>query len=242
MDFEPLSRTPLYEQVADQIKSAILTGKLAPGQDLPPERELSRSFRVSRASVREALRSLQVQGLVTASESSYRTVVASDFGQPAREALEHLLMLQRVSLQDLVRLRASIEGAALELAATRPERDLEPARTALEEMEDPGVSVQVFDETDVRFHLALVRASGNEAMRLVMHAVRGSIARHLLSALAALEDPIPTLNKLRREHRAIFEAVEQRSPQLAHDLVHKHIEEFYGALFPPTEPAPSAPR
>jgi GntR family transcriptional regulator, transcriptional repressor for pyruvate dehydrogenase complex len=65
-DDEETRRLPIYLQVADRIREAIIAGTLAPGDALPTERELAESFQVSRASVREALRALQAQGLVSA--------------------------------------------------------------------------------------------------------------------------------------------------------------------------------
>src|SRR6266545_577875 len=187
MPFQEIVRSPVYLQVAEQLREAILAGRLAPGEELPTERELSHSFGVSRASVREALRALQAQGLVTRGGAPGRAVVAGEVAAPA---------------------------------------GLEEAREALAQMSGE-MTIEAFDEADVRFHVALVRASGNEAMHLVMLALRRAVARHLLEALRAQRDRRATLGRLTREHAAILKAVEAGNADRAAALVDRHIRGFY---------------
>lgn len=232
MSFTPITRNPVYQQVAVQIRdwmgSAILRGELTTGDPLPTERELSESYGVSRASIREALRVLQAQGLVTGSGSTTRTTVADGTSGALRDALGHLLLLQRVSLEDFVELRCVLEVAALRRAASSPdERQLDAARRALEEMTSPGVSVEAFDAADVRFHLSLTAASGNPAIQMVMLAIRGSIAEHLLEALRVVSDQQATFRRLNGEHKAILAAVASGDGDRAAALVQRHIESFY---------------
>jgi GntR family transcriptional repressor for pyruvate dehydrogenase complex len=237
MAFTGIDRNPAYLQVADQIREAILDGSLPAGAPLSTERELCRQFGVSRTTVREALRSLQAQGLVSGggTASTVRTTVSTGpTSAPLRDALRHLVQLQRVSLGDLVELRCALEGAALTRAATAgdPAR-LADARAALDEMGAPRVSAADFDAADVRFHLALVAASGNEAMHLVMLAVRESVASHLLEALGGLRETRRTLRTLHAEHAAVLDAVEAGDGDLAGELVRAHIMGFYGRFIDP---------
>ncbi len=235
--FDGVSRNPLYLQVAESIREAIVTGALSPGDALPTERDLSESFGVSRASVREALRALQAQGLVSAAGSPSRTVVAEGAGAHARDAMVTLLRLNGVGVDDLMEFRSHLESGALAAAArSREPTRLAEARAALEEMRRPGIGVEEFEEADVRFHVALVRASGNEAMHLVMQVLRETVARHLLDFLRAQPDPPATLARLGDEHAAILTAVERGHATRASALVRAHISGFYRA-----EPAPPRP-
>ncbi len=227
MAFKEIVRSPVYLQIAEQLREAILAGTLAPGEELPTERELSDTFAVSRASVREALRSLQAQGLVAKSGAPGRAVVAGEVAVPAGEALVNLLRLNQVELRDLVDFRCVLESAALELAASRKDSArLAEAREALAEM-SPEMTIEAFDEADIRFHVALVRASGNEAMHVVMLALRRAVARHLLEALRAEPDPRATLRRLTKEHAGILKAVELGQGGPAGKLVVRHIRGFY---------------
>ena len=130
MTFEGVVRRPVYEQVADQLREAILDGTLQAGEVLPAERELCERFGVSRTSVREALRALQAQGLVVVAGANapLRVAGAESFSNDTvRASLTHLLRLGRVPLADLVELRVALEAAVAEAAARRrPRPDLGP--------------------------------------------------------------------------------------------------------------------
>src|SRR5438876_7256049 len=117
--FHSVSRPSIYMDVAGQIRRAILEGTMSSGERLPPERELARQFGVSRASVREALRHLQAQGLVAprGRTSPLQSAGSDQAALRFREALTHVAQLRGVSLGDLVELRVAIEGAALRRAA-----------------------------------------------------------------------------------------------------------------------------
>ena len=230
MTFDEVSRKPLYMQVAESIREAIIAGALTPGQALPTERDLSDSFGVSRASVREALRALQAQGLVSSTGSPSRTVVAEGAGAHARDAMITLLRLNGVGLDDLMGFRSLLESGALAAAAHRRDPEwLGEARQALEDMRQPGIDVEEFERADVRFHVALVRASGNQAMHLVMQVLRQTVERHLREVLEAQPDLRAALGRLIDEHAAILAAVERGHAARASALVSAHISRFYRA-------------
>jgi DNA-binding FadR family transcriptional regulator len=226
--FNEVIRSPVYLQVANQLRGAIFAGELEAGDELPTERELSSSFGVSRASVREALRVLEAQGLITTGGAPARAVVAGEFAGHAREALVTLLKLNRVGLDDLVELRCVLESAAVRLAASqRDEPALAAALGALEDMRAVGVDVRAFDEADLRFHVALAKASGNDAMHLVMLALRDAAARYLLASLQAQRDPRRLLRRLISEHAEIVSAVQAGDGDRAAELAQSHIRRFY---------------
>jgi GntR family transcriptional repressor for pyruvate dehydrogenase complex len=228
--FKTVSRPTLYVEVAGQIRAAILDGTLPSGEKLPSERELARQFGVSRASVREALRHLQAQGLVAARgrTSPLQSAGADQAALRFREALTHVAQLQGVSLADLVELRVAVEGAALLRAAASPvAAHLDEARAALAVMERGEASAEEFREADVAFHVALVAAAGNQALVLVMQAVRDAIRAHLDDQLSSR-----ALGKLRprivAEHRAMLRSVERGAGEAAGAHLRRHLREFYG--------------
>ena len=231
MKFEDLARRPVYEQVSDRIRDGILRGDFHPGEPLPPERDLAESFSVSRPSIREALQLLRAEGfLVAKGPPPTRPVVADVASGPLRDVLLDVLQLQRVSLTDLVEFRYVLESAAVERAASDPEpAGLEQAREALHEMSRLGPDDDGFEAVDVRFHLALMLASGNDMMHRVMGAVRVAMGRHLLEALRALRERPGGLDVIVREHEEILRAIEQGEGELASRLTREHIVDFYEA-------------
>ncbi len=228
--FRAVSRPTLYVEVAGQIRTAILDGTISSGKRLPSERELARQFGVSRASVREGLRHLQAQGLLATRgrTSPLETAGSEQAALRFREALTHVAQLEGVSLGDLVELRIAIEGAALLRAAGSPiAAHLAEARAALATMERAQVGADEFRQADVAFHVALVAAGGNQALLLVMQAVKDAIRAHL-------DDQLSTraLAKLRprivAEHRALLRSVERGAGQAAGAQLRRHLREFYG--------------
>jgi len=244
-------RNPAYEQVARQLREAILDGALRPGDELPAERELCAQFGVSRTTVREALRKLQAQGLAVAAgpTAPLRVPAPEQLGTgPVRDGLVHLLRLGRVPLGDLVELRCALESAAVAAAATNAAAaptaagdapaapaPLDRARAAIDEMRAAAGDPEAFEQADVRFHMALVAASGNGAIELVMLAVRDSISAHLLDALRAERTPERTAVRLIRQHEAILAAVEAGDARDADQLVRDHVMAFYRAAARPAD-------
>jgi DNA-binding FadR family transcriptional regulator len=228
-----LERRPVYEQVADALREAILSGELAPGSVLPSERELCERFGVGRTTIREALRALQTKGLAVATGPTLPLrVVAPDAltTEPLRDTLVHLLRLGRVPLDDLIGLCATLESAGAEQVATSdPQPDLSAAREQIALMRAADGDVEAFELADIRFHLELVRASGSEALTIVMLAVRDAVSRSLLSRLRSLADPRPTLAQLIAEHEGILQAVLDGDGAAARRLSDEHLRRFYDA-------------
>lgn len=227
--FGPLTRTTAYEQVAERIRAAILDRSLAADERLPPERELAAQFGVSRTTVREALRHLQAQGLLSPRGRTSPMLPANSDAALARfrEALSTVVQLRNVSLPELLELRLAIETAALVRAAQAPVAEhVEAARAALEQMASPRIDRDTFYEADVAFHAALVAASGNEALRLVMLAVKDSIRLHLDEAMRG-RSFAKVRAQVHEEHRKLLTAIEKGNVKAVSALLRKHLE-FYG--------------
>jgi DNA-binding FadR family transcriptional regulator len=177
--------------------------------------------------VREALRALEAQGFVVPGPATARTVVGPGLSDALREAVGNLLRLQQIPLEDLVDFRVTIETAAVvRAAAARPADALAEAAAAHEAMCAPGLGAEAFEAADLRFHVALARASGNEALHLVMLAVRDAIGRYLLDRMRRRRDLPAGLAQLCREHAAILDAVRAGDGESAAARVRTHIEGF----------------
>lgn len=227
----PTSRAPLSLLVSRQLRDAILSGRVAAGDELPSEHELAERFAVGRSTVREAVRILQAQGLLsggdTVSTRRPRVGREEDLGAAAASAMENALRLGQIPLSDLVELRVLLEGASVEGASRAPTEALAEARAALDDMRQPGATTDDFLAADLRFHHGIALASGNAAMPLLMGVLRAAIAGHLGAALARLPDPRATAAQLTAEHEAIYEAVARADSDGARALVTRHIRDFY---------------
>lgn len=229
--FEQVAPSPLYQQVAERIREAIVDGRFGPGDALPGERDLAEAFGVSRASVREALRQLEAQGLVAGGRTAQGRTVALTNAAALTQAFSDSIALQQVGLEDLVELRCAVEGQALRLAAgpgtAATAASLAEAGEVVAQMYRCHHDAEAYDRADVAFHAALVAASGNQAMVAVMQSCRDAQARHLADALAEVEDLPLTLGQLTAEHEAILTAVTEGRAEDAATLVAAHIRGFY---------------
>lgn len=227
---EPMARVPLSVVVARRLRDAIVGGELAPGTELPSEKELGARLGVGRSTLREALRILQAQGLLSGAErvSTQRPRVVDDRAiDSAALALDSVLRLGKVSLAELVELRVVLEGAAVEAAARTPEpAALAPARAALEALRAAG-DIEEFRAADLQFHTALARASGNAAYPLVLMTLRQAVARFLDERLQRASSPRAVFKTLNEEHEELLLAVEREQPDRARALVTAHIRGFY---------------
>src|SRR5438552_3966331 len=112
---EPIRRDRLYQGIVQQIEGLLERGELKPGDQLPPERQLAEQFQVSRASVREALRSLELLGIVETHAGGgtfVRHAQPDDLARPL-----HSLIARGHTLTDVIDVRGLIEPAVAERAA-----------------------------------------------------------------------------------------------------------------------------
>lgn len=231
--FEPVSRAPLSLLVSRQLRDRIVSGALPLGTQLPSEKVLTEQFGVSRSTIREALRILQAQGLLSGGEqvtTSRPRVTDERTVESAALALGNVLRLGQVPLGQLLELRVLLERAALEQAAADPvPAGLLEARETMEAMAVAAAEgdADAFHRADVAFHIALVGAAGNAAFRLVLGVLREAIAGHLHAALGAIAEPGPVLARLEGEHRAILAAVERGDGAAAADHAAAHVLGFY---------------
>lgn len=227
----PVARSRTYELVLDRIEEQIASGRLRAGDRLPPERELAAALGVSRVAVREALRVLQAMGLISQGTGSGReagTILTAAPAQALTRLIRMHVLVASVGSDDLISARITLERESARLAARNagPD-DLAEMRATLAAMEAPGVGVEDFNDADTAFHVAIARASGNSLVAELTTAMRNAMRATLLDRLRDQADFRATAAGLSGEHRAVYEAVEQRDGARAADLVEAHIKTFY---------------
>jgi GntR family transcriptional regulator, transcriptional repressor for pyruvate dehydrogenase complex len=225
----PVEGRRAFEEILFQLEDAILAGHLSAGDRLPPERELAQRFEVSRTSVREALRVLEALGIVRVRRGADNGATLLE--EPSN-ALTHLLRfylaLEHVSMASLLEFRTAHESwMAAAAARRRPEAELAEAADALDRMETEDLSERAFLEADLAFHTALARACGNELATLVLEGCRTAILRTMVEVTIAAGDWPSMRERLRGEHRGIYEAIEAGDAELASQRVEHHLRSFY---------------
>ena len=216
--------------VLETIETDLLDGTLRPGDRLPPERELAATLGVGRSSVREALRVLEVMGLIRTGTGSGPTSGAIIIATP-QGGMSALLRLQVAAqgfpLDDVVSTRLVLESAVVHALATDPARSTDAARAVVDAMDADDLTPSEFLALDAQLHLALAEESGNVVIAAMMAGLRTAIESYVQEGAARIRDWDATATRLRHEHHAILDAVDAGDADLARRLVHDHITGYY---------------
>lgn len=210
------------DEAIHEIKQLIVTGRVAPGDRLPSEKELSVQLGLSRSSLREAVRALSLLRVLDVRHGD-GTYVSSLRPELLVGVLESAVeLLQGRTLLDVFVLRRILEPAATALAASRiTERELLEVQVCLRSME--GLTEpEEFVAMDLEFHDRLVRASGNETLAALARSFCLQTVRVRVWRLAAVEG---VGDWTRTQHEAIYRAVAARDPQLAAAAATVHVAE-----------------
>jgi GntR family transcriptional regulator, transcriptional repressor for pyruvate dehydrogenase complex len=230
LQFEPIVRVRTHEEVVQRIQDQILRGHLKAGDRLPGERELSEQLRVSRPTVREALRVLETLQIIRVPGRTGPDGGAVVEGQPGA-VLERLLTLQlalsQYSMGDFVQARCAVEAASAGLAAqvATPE-DIKRLEGLLDAMESTDADRATLGELDTRFHTTIGEVCGNPLLAHLMTAIRGAMRHEMLQGFQQVDDWEETRDRLVREHRAILKAIAANDSERANAAVRSHIMDF----------------
>lgn len=207
------------ERLSVDIERLILEGELAPGDRLPPERELAELLGVSRVSIREALRELENRGLVDRKPG--RGTIVLKPGERSRvgdEALDAVANL-RPELHDIMELRAIVEPPIARITASRATpRDLAQLRELVEAMESESASDR-YAELDRAFHQSIAQYAHNPLLELINEQIATQIApsragRYQTQERRAISSAA---------HRRIYEAIAERDGDLAEHEARAHV-------------------
>lgn len=165
------TKTPkVYDRVIEQIKNKIKSGEIKKGDKLPSEREMSESLGVSRTSVREALRALEVIGLVE-SRHGAGNYIKTNFDNSLFEPLSIMFMLQESSLEEMYDLRETLELQCVKLSAKNIEDNELELLTAILDRMYVARSEEESLELDIKFHYLIARTSRNVLLINVLEVI-----------------------------------------------------------------------
>jgi GntR family transcriptional repressor for pyruvate dehydrogenase complex len=221
--FKTVRPDKVSESISQQIRDAIFGGRLKPGDKLPSERELIRSFGVSKASMREALRSLEVMGFVEIRKGvSGGAVVTEVHPQKARELFANFLHFKNLSLTHLGEVRSVLEThTAAAAARSMSSADLARLQALVREGEadlERG-DLSRLRHNEIEFHRVIGDACCNPLLSFILDAVH-----HLLvDAKNILQPSFEFSRKVLRAHQAICTALEKRDPEGARRQMARHL-------------------
>lgn len=213
--------------VLPQLRVMLIDGRWKAGDTLPGERDLASELGCSRASLREALRVLEAQGIIDSKpggRSRVRSSARSAFGS----VLELQLALGQYTTVELLHARVAVEmWSAREAARLRTDEQLEELRRILTRMGDPTIHVREFNALDAEFHGLIAAAARNNILLDLHGGLRSAIERQMVQAYDALGDWWESTHTVRSEHWHIYEALLRRDGELAAALARSHITTFF---------------
>src|SRR5579863_1054427 len=218
---EPLARTTLTASAFEQLISRVVKGNWKPGDRIPPERDLCQQLGIARTSLREALKAMELIGLLDS------RVGDGTFVCPRSEFLSRPLLwaftgTDHDELQEIMEARTIIEESLAGLAAKRatPEQIQEIAN-AVQQMRDSIARGDSILGADMAFHLAVSSAAQNGVLRNAVQLLRNLMRQWILYKLMIPDVPETVLKR----HVAIYRAIAGRKPIAARNAMRLHLEE-----------------
>lgn len=230
----PATQPKAWEQVVSWVEERVFNGDLVVGSQLPAERDLAIRVGVSRPAVREAVRTLQASGVVRSTVGAHGAGGTTITGVP-HHALTRLLRLHvalaNFPTADVTQVRIALERLSAQLASaqTDPEVPIR-LRETLTRMDDDALSIEEFNDLDTQLHVTIAEAAGNRLVTDLTVAIRESMRLPILAGLDALADWPGVRAALRTEHHAVVDAITERRPEQAADLLEAHVRNAYARI------------
>lgn len=225
----PISVPKTSEVLARELRRQIMSMGLPPGAPLPTERDLIAQTGLSRSSVREAMRILQAENLITTRPGRFG---GTSTNRPDDESLGRSISLfvhgRGISLSSLLQAREAIEPPLAALAAEcRTEEELQHLKTVTQRVEDAFDDVPVFLQENVNWHIAIATASHNELLRAFMSASAKLIFKATAIDNFSTED---VRRQVIQAHRRILAAIDAKDADAARRRMARHLSAVTAAM------------
>jgi GntR family transcriptional regulator, transcriptional repressor for pyruvate dehydrogenase complex len=220
--FVPVTGGRISDAITHQIRTAILSRRLQPGDRLPNERELAERFGVSRVTVRDALRTLEAGGLleirVGASGGPFVTAPSTSF---VGEGISQMLVLSEVDPDEIAEARLILELGTVALAVERAtDADIDELRRLCAAGADALAAGSYETQHSRDFHAALAVATHNRAIEMVTATFAGPLS---MIPVREREPAQPRHERTVAEHLELVEAIAARDGDRARDVMHAHL-------------------
>ena len=216
-------RGRLHEPVAEQIRQAIFKGLITTGHKLPPEREMAEHFQTSRLALREALRALEKEGLITIKRGAGGGAFVAAFDgalDALADSLNTVVKLGSAKSVNLTEMRSLLEPQITRVATLRATpQDITAIEAVVVAQEQELRSGELSRKLDMDFHRLVAEAAHNPVMILVVNAVNQAIRDSILRSKRTEE----MRKRVVAYHREILEAVRSGDSELAKRVMNSHV-------------------
>jgi len=227
--FKPIKNKRVYEHVIEQIQDMIMNGNLERGDKLPSERDLSEQLGISRTSIREALRALEIIGLVE-SRQGEGNFIKGDIESSMLEPLSVMFKLSGGKPLDILELRKIIEIESAKLAAQRISDDeKEELKEIMERLRNAKNEIES-SEFDKKFHYMVAKCTGNYLLLNFLNVISSLMRDFIKSARWEILQANQSQEFLVNQHQEICNAITEMDSQKAAMAMKKHIEYIYNVV------------
>jgi DNA-binding FadR family transcriptional regulator len=219
--FAPVAVARASSAIAEQIRGAMVSGRLKAGDRLSPERELAEQFGVSRVTVRDALRSLEAMGLIEVKVGARGgAFVTAPNGSKVAQTMSDMMLMSATTPEDIVEARLIVELGTVSLACARAtDEDLAALRKLGDRADAALASGTYTRDLSWDFHTLLARAAHNGAVDGLTQSFRSSLSMHPMR----VREGSRSYERTVAEHRAILDALERRDGALARREMAEHL-------------------
>jgi DNA-binding FadR family transcriptional regulator len=224
-----VQRITLSEQVEGFIREHITSQKIAPGQSLPSSIQLAEQFGVSRAIVREAMKSLEAKGMITISNGK-RAMVNPANNQVLVDYFDRMASHRDEALIELLELRKGIEvQGALLAAQRRTASEMQEMWDLVGEMRTRVGDVDAYLDSDVKLHLAIVKASHNRMLFHLVDSIRGPL-RDTMKEGQVLHSSAEERETIQVNHEILVRFIDRQDAIEAGKFMGKHFDEAIAGI------------
>lgn len=211
-----------YKGVIDYFKKKIMDGELRPGEKLPPERDIAEQLNVSRNSVREAIRIMDMTGVISSQQGS-GNYITCEFQKSLAETMTMMFAMDQINYKQISQIRQALERLAFSLAIEHASEEqiaeMEAAVKELDKSEDDEKNVAL----DKKIHFMLAQSSGNVLVLDFLEACSGVIDMFIKDMREELLRKGVTKDRLNQCHRALVEALKEKDEAKGLEALDEHF-------------------
>lgn len=221
--FKPVKPTTISKKVIEQIQDMLYDGRLQKGDKLPSERSMAESLEISRSSVREAMKELEIMGLID-TRPGEGNFVKDNFENILYEPFSTMFLIKESSTKEILELREIIEKGNVTLAAKRIDKDeLKELKNILDEARISNNEDELV-ELDVLFHYKIAQASKNFLLQSILNAISSLIESSIQDTRKNILIEDCHKENIIRQHDKIYSALENNDIESAELAMIYHLD------------------
>lgn len=221
--FKPVKNTSISKKVIEQIKDMLSDGTLKKGDRLPSERSMAETLEISRSSVREAMKELEIMGLVE-TKPGEGNFVKENFEDILFEPFSTMFLIRESSTEEILELREVIEKGNAGLAARRiTDQELSELRSILDQAKSSN-DEDLLVELDLLFHYKIAQASKNFLLQSILNAVSSLIEFSIQDTRKNILIEDSHKENIIDQHEKIYQALADKNPTKGEKAMLNHLD------------------